>query len=256
MTQLNNKWILAAVTFVILFGLQTPASAVPLVVNIVEDPGIPQDVNALTGFTTTGSDMAGMIVTAFFQNEEEIMAVWMAGAPGNGFATTSVVSTKDPLLTLSFSLTQTGDTFTQPWSLRNLTTRTGGTEMGLTRLVIDGIAGETVFDLTNGGAEGTPGSSFGHDFSGSYIFPLSADAVYLDEVRVGGAPAGGDIYGSLDIRLSGSGLVPLAFGDEVLVFVADTDSVGLFPPGQAPEPGSTLLLLGAGLIALYRRRRG
>lgn len=256
MTRLNKKWVLTASTFVVLFGLQAPASAVPLVVNIVEDPGIPQDVNALTGFTTTGSDMAGMIVTAFFSNEQQLMAVWMAGAPGSGFATASAVSAINPLITFSFSLTQSGDTFTQPWSLRNLTTGVGTAELGLVRLVIDGIAGATVFDLTNSGLEGTPGSSFGHDFSGTYIFPLLTDAVYVDEVRVGGAPAVGDIYGSLDIRFSGSGLVPLADGDEVIVFVADTDKVGLAPPGQAPEPGSTLLLLGAGLFALYRRRRG
>ena len=115
MTRLSNKSVLTAVTFVALFAFQAPASADPIPVTVVvgEIAGTTESVIGLTGFSTDGSDMAGMFVTAFFANEESASGVWTPLGPGAGHASGSTVDGDGNLL--SFDLSQGGDTFTSVW---------------------------------------------------------------------------------------------------------------------------------------------
>jgi hypothetical protein len=223
-------------------GFASTSSAITTVV-VNENPGTTQSIVGITGFSTTGDQMAGMVVTAFFDNGESASGIWAADGPGSGSASGSTPSE------LGFLLTQSGDTFTQGWTLTN----TSPSEIGITRLLIDGIPGGTVFDRTFGGVEGTPSSALGADFSTGYTLPgidFTVTALYQDRVAVNGFGPVGDLFRYLDIDLGMPG--GLFNFDDPFTFVADTDSVGLGP--QVAEPGS-LLLLGAGLVGIWLRRR-
>ncbi|MGH9332617.1 MAG: PEP-CTERM sorting domain-containing protein [Vicinamibacteria bacterium] len=229
---------------VFFMGIASISGAATIVV-VTEDLGTTQNIVGITGFSTLGSDMAGMSVAAFFSDGSAVTATWEAGPGGSGFA-----SAFDAATDLGFSLTLTGDTFTSPWALLNTS---ANSEVGLTALFIDGFPGDTVFDRTFNDLEGTPFSALGADFNTGFTLPFidfTVTALYSDQVAISGFAPVGDLFRffTLDLGIPGG----LLNTDGEFIYTADTDSIGL--PPQVAEPGS-LLLLGAGLAGLWYRRR-
>jgi hypothetical protein len=221
----------------VLLIIASPSSA--QIVNVAQNLGTTQGTTGILTPVTSGANMGGMQVTAFFTNSTSETVSWVPLGLINGGASGT-----------NWSLMESGDTDISTWFLTNTT------GLGITRLVIDGGPGRTIFDRTFGGMVGTPGTSFGRDFvlvSGG----LSTDnilAIYHDQVAVVPNAPVGDIFRSLDINFLNSGgfasgrALPLGFG-------ADTDTtVDVLFPLAIPEPGS-LLLFGVAALGVVGHRR-
>jgi hypothetical protein len=237
---LPSPFRLGWTVLLVLFLIASPSSA--QIVTVTQDLGTTQGTTGIATSVTTGATMGGMQVSAFFTNGSSQTVPWIGGFLGFGSATGT-----------GWMLTESGDTDTSSWMLTN------STGFGLTRLVIDGGPGKTVFDRTFGGMIGTPGTSTGRDFvvtsggSGTTIL-----ATYHDQVAVIPNPPVGDIFRSLDIAFQNTG--GFASG-QTLGFGADTDSTVdvLTPLAAIPEPSSLLLFSAAtlGLVGYrhYRRKQ-
>ena len=200
--------------------------------------GTPVDVQGITGFTTLGSGMAGLNITATF----------LSGGPSSTCVWAATTATAGGCSTPLFTMTLDGDTFNAPWVF---STTPGGSPVA--SLFFDGVPGGvgtrtsgTVFDRTFGGAIGTDGTSTGKDANGTTTGD-DGTATYQDVLTIGGAATSGDVYGRVLIRFGADGITAANF-------VMDTDSVGL--PGGVPEP-STWAMLGGALLGLgLMRSRG
>lgn len=201
---------------------------------VAELAGTQLDIVGVTGFQTTGADMAGLSVTVTFTSGAASNCIWAAGIGTSGGCSAA-----------GFSIEQTGDTFTEPWTLTNLLPTGGGISLlemdgAPARLTTSGI----VFDRTFGGVFGTEGSFLGGDATGTTTDASNGSAVYSNLVAVMPVAPVGDLFHTLTIRFDGNGLV------ETAEFVADTDTIGFL----IPEPG-TVTLMGLGLVALAARYR-
>ena len=203
-------------------------------------------VNAtdLTGFSTFGDAMTGMTVNAMFGGGT-VSCIWAVTGVGSGGCAGSSVGIG------SFSVAQSGDTFSNDWTLTN-TTLVGAVPIPLLSVFFDGLPGKTVFDRTFGGATGTNGSALGADATGTTSSgqPNGA-ATYIDQVATLGNPPVGDIFARLRIDF-GNGLAPQA----TATWIADTDSIGVRGGGNTPEPSTwAMLLLGGCALAAVKRWR-
>jgi len=220
-------------------GLASAAGAA----TIVTQPGVSYQTPALSTFTVTGGDMDGMLTWAKFSDGTVKQAPW---ADDGG-----TVATDDGLAESAgwYRIRQAGNTFSSlTWTISNLRSPTDA--LSIVAFGFFGPSGDTVFDLTFGGTDGTTGSEAGKDFD---IPGYTATATYKDIVNLTGFPPVGDLYATLDIDLSPNS--PLRAGQSA-EFSQDTDTAktkGTII--RVPDAGSTAMLMGLGLAALFTLRR-
>lgn len=178
-------------------------------VTIVEDPGTPNITTVpLSGFATTGEQMAGMVVRVVFGDASSETAMWEATGSGAG----GVFGT-------GWEITQSGNSFlaTRPWTLLN------NSGKSIVELHFDGGPGDTLFDRTFDGLIGTEGSALGRDFAlTTPAGALDILVTYQDIVGVQNAAPVGDIWRRMNVQFRNMG--GLANSSSV-AWACDTDNI-------------------------------
>jgi hypothetical protein len=225
---------------------------------------------SVSGFSTTGSDMTGILISAYLNGSSTASTcTWAAGSTA-GCTTASGIGIGFP-----------GGTSTDPaaggagaiWTITN----NAGAGNDLTKIVIDAVVGNTEFDLcTYGGSNtvdltdnshgetgdcsggtasaGTAGSNVGYSAKGaSGGSAITGTATYSDLLHLSTQTVGtavGDIWGELTLAFPGSGGGAFVNHD-TFEFYADTDTLTTTATDQSsvPEPAS-FGLIGLGLIAI------
>ena len=215
------------------------ASAATLTVSL--DDSNPLATAGLNTFTTSGtsasndSDMDGLLATGSFTSGPAQALTFADGSTGAG----------------SFTLTQSGTTFTSAWTL---TVASGFT---LTSLLLEGAPGDTIFDLSNP-SPGSEGSANGRTFDESTNLDGAIAVTYSNPVGITPDAPVGDLYESMFIDLSGLAGGGLMSG-QTLRFRQDTDNLSISgditPVNPVPLPAGGFMMIAAmgGLGALRLR---
>jgi hypothetical protein len=188
-------------------GLVSAAAAAPPTVIVNLDNGVPFiSSRPLTGFQTTGALMTGMRVTVDYVDGGMAQANWATTGSAAGAAVGP-----------DWRVDESGDTFSSAWTFANTGTR------AIRRITFNALPGDTVFDTTFGGAEGTPGSALGTTFFlQSAPDDLNIIATYRNAVGINGQAPVGDIFSHLIIDFTNAGGLPAA---SRLVYFADSDNL-------------------------------
>ena len=244
-----------------LLALAAPAVATAQPATAVFDNATVFATQSLDNASTTGAAMAGMRVTAYFADGSESTDTWRdLGIQGD--LGEDLFGASTGLFRLTYAAdASTGAPDLFGWALTN------GSTTALTRLVLSGAGGLTVFDaVENFDDDLTPNSAngyvlrFGADmFGGDSPYAAGSVVTYANPVAVGGSAPFFDIYERLHVAFG----TALGAG-ETLYFSQDTDNAvpgSLIEPNApattTPEPATvTLLAAGlAGVVGVARRRR-
>ena len=211
-------------------------------VNIITVNSPVATTTAITGSSTSGAQMDGMAVTAFFSDGTSSSATWLATVGDAGSAASS-----------AFSLSESGDTFGGTWSLLN------NTNVVLTGLKIDAGVGNTVFDIDPTNNPGTTGSFLGLPYTDLTGLTGTIGVTYSEIVALIGFAPFGDLFAIMSVDYTGmSG--GLAAGQS-LGFIQDTDNLNLtgdLTITPTPLPAALpLFATGLGALGLlgWRRKR-
>jgi hypothetical protein len=229
-----------------LLGASLLAAPAARAQTIATETGRVHTTNSLSTAATYGSAMGGMLVTAHFADGAAL--VRRLGRPGRGRVRVSTARFR-----LASPATPTAARPRVPLDPRQPVGRR------LTRLVLSGAPGATVFDI-NGEEELTPNSAYGiplafaphwaEDELRESPYAAGARVTYRNAVALVGSSPLGDLFEQMDLEFG----LALAGGDGV-TFDLDTDSLGagdsLDPvdPTVTPEPAS-VALVGGGLAAV------
>ena len=239
-------------TLIVLAVLFVAATSQGIVIRSESHPP-GETIPSVSDYQTNGADMAGMAVTMFFSAASSETVIWAATGATSGAATGA---------SGDWSLSESDDTFSNPWTL----IYQGGKGL-LTGFQLDGFAAGpgkvgVMFDRTFDGNFGTPDSFLGrdYDYAGAEP-PFDTFVGYQSAIAVGAAPAVGDEFRYLNVRF----LYLPDFVDEftsvppqrggldgdnlrTISFYQDTNNP------IVPEPISLALLAAGSLIALRRRQ--
>lgn len=179
----------------------------------------------MTGVGATMDLLSGMAVTVEFATGATQTAVWTADStPGSGGGGAAGGS--------AWSLAAQGDAYHALWVLTN----TG--RHAITRVTLDARPAQGVFDTSNGGEFGTPGSGQGMTFAAQeWPEGLGIRATYRDAIVFVGGPPEGDVYARLELAFDAPGLTR---GQRV-TFRADADHQSAGSEVAAGGGGSPLL---------------
>ena len=197
-----------------------------------------QAQTVISGYTTGGDDMDGMIITVQFLDGTIEEAVWSTtgshtgGAFGSGWGLTFSGSTTYSQITPDYSVTN-------PWMF------SATAETGIASLTIDAFAGNTMFDIYAL-----------YDLEGNFLPQTSGSADgWGFDVHSGEGPDRYEYFNPIDISQGDLfGSLTMSWEDGfigTMEFLADTDSgtvtnpVTLAESTDVPEPSTTLALLGA-----------
>lgn len=232
-TRLVTKWLSVVKPLAIALALcsAAPASAVM----IVFDDITPVSITGVAGFATTGAQMSGLEVRAFFANStfDELLSWGTTGSDSGG------------VFANNWSLSVVGNTFGAEWQFVN------DTGSNLLKLVLNGAPGLTLFDTYFDGSVGTTGSALGSNFDDFTDANPPPTATYSNPIALGSDSLVGDLYHVLTVSDFGVGGSGRAGG---WGFFQDTDNDSRKPPNGVPEP-SMVALMSLGLLGLGFARR-